>query len=139
MSMSGEKTKQRINIDLGSAYIIRNIKYINYHDSGGDLNDGAQYFQFYGSNSNIMFDAYNRSDNLTLLLDGRFERCTFNPPHPTAIFPSLPVYTPIPKNISIDNTNPYQYYALKIGNNWEGNHGIGLRRIELQRLECNKK
>ena len=132
MSIAGEKTKQRININLGTAYIIRNIKYVNYHDSGEDLNEGAQYFQLYGSNSNIMFDGYDRSDNLTSILAGRFERCTFET-IPPFVFPNLPIYTPIPKEIAIDNTTPYQYYALKLGNNWEGNSGIGLRRIELQK------
>jgi len=132
LSQHREQAKQRINVDLGSAYIIRRMMYVNYHNSGGDMNEGIQYFQIYGSNSNIMFDSYNNGGGLTLLWDGKLERCTFDPPNPTAAFPNLPVYNPVPQYVTIDNMTPYKFYALKIWNNWEGNSGIGVRRIELQ-------
>lgn len=132
MSEQGQKNEQRINVNMNISCIIRRLRYVNYHDKGGDVNDGAQYFQFYGANSNIMYDPYNRSDNLTILYDGILEKCEFYTPPESQPPLQPPIWHPIYKTIDIDNYAYFTFYAIKMWNNWYGNCGIGLRRFEIQ-------
>ena len=130
-SMIRELKMQRVNVDLGWPYVIRRMLYVNYHDNGRAINEGANYVRLYGSNSNIMNDPYDRCDSLTLLWEGEFEICTFEPV-PPFVFPQQPIYNPIIKGLDINNSDAYRFHALDIWNDWEGNAGIGFRRIELQ-------
>ena len=111
----------KFNIDLDSQHVITRIYYENFHDRGGATENGAKTVYFYGSNS---YDAfinfeYSNTTDLTLLWNGNFLK------HVRADQAD-------PHYIKIYNTNAYQYYILRILNSWDGNAGIGLRRLVLE-------
>lgn len=119
-------TNQRFHIDLGAAKIIRRIYYENMHIVGSYTNYGAKNFTFWGSNVASAFAAltYGTDTDWTPLEIGQslFDR------HVTGDVAD-------PKYILVNNAVAFRYYAFKIANAYRTSvvdHGMGLRRIELQ-------
>jgi len=113
---------QRFHIDLGSAKAITKIYYENAHDSGAYSDCGAKAFTLWGSNEAAAFAelTYGTDTNWTQIGGAlQFDQ------HAAA-------NSADPKYITVANTTPYRYYAIKIATNWGNSAYIGLRRIELQ-------
>lgn len=130
-----EWTNARINIDLGSTYTIKNIKYVNLHNHGLDVRNGARDFKFYGSNhaSVMHLTSYNVFDHLTLIYEG----IGFTDPTDLSTTNGFKMHTSSDiadyQNIwMLGNTYSFRYYVILILNNWSGVTNIGIRRIELQ-------
>lgn len=115
-------TNQRFHIDLGSAKIIRRIYYENGHNSGGGTDSGAKTFTFWGSNTGSAFadTTYGTDTNWTQLT---ISQSTFDQ--------HVGSDAADPKYITVTNTVKYQYYAIKIADNYTGAY-IAIRRVELQ-------
>jgi hypothetical protein len=116
-------TNQRFHIDLGSVKIIRRIYYENGHDSGGGIDRGAQNFTLWGSNNAAAFAdlTYGTDTNWTQLTTSQ---STFDQ-HTNSDIAD-------PKYITVTNTVAYQYYAVKIADNWGHVSLLTVRRVELQ-------
>lgn len=114
---------QRFHIDLGSAIAITRIYYENGHSSGGYTAMGAKLFTFWGSNSPTAFL------ELTYAIDTDWTEITVDSnqfdQHVLADIAD-------PKYITAINSTAYQYYAIKIVNNWGDGSLLGVRRFELQ-------
>src|SRR3990167_9245554 len=116
-------TNNRFHIDLGSGKTIKRIYYENYHDSGTSYGGrGARNFTFWGSNTAGSFT------ELTYGTDTGWTQLTTNA---TEFNIHAESDTSSPQYITVTNTVAYQYYAVKIADDWGGGY-IGLRRIELQ-------
>lgn len=116
-------TEQRFHIDIGSANVINKIYYENGHISGGSTDTGAKTFTFWGSNSGTAFaeTTYGTDTGWTQLT---CSQSTFDE-HVAADQAD-------PKYITVTNTTPYRYYAVKIADNYGNATGIVLRRIVMQ-------
>lgn len=115
--------QQRLHIDLGSAMVIQGIYYENSHDSGGETDMGAKTFTVWGSNTAAAFA------DLVYTHDVDW----------TAITASASTFTQHTASdaadaelVTLSNNIAYQYYALKIVDNWGDASYLGLRRIELR-------
>jgi len=118
--MANAASNQRFHIDLGSAKIIKRLYYENYHDSGGNVDRGANAFVLMGSNDAGAFadTEYNHDTNWTTLT---CSQNTFDVHAESS--------TPDPKFIDITNNFGYRYIAIKIGSNHGDVDYMGLRRI----------
>lgn len=125
-----ELHNQRIWANLNTSYIITRLYYENYHDTpppdtfnpaliAGDQHDGAYEGSIWGSN--IQPEAYGSYGELTKLWEGQFEIHSIN-------------NTSDPHYITFINNTPFQYYTIDVNNNYDGNCGIGFRRLEWQEL-----
>jgi len=123
VSVSGTYTNQRFHIDLGSGKIIKRIYYENHHETGTDTNRGAKNFTFWGSNSATAFA------ELTYAIDTDWTQLTTDV---SAFDQHVSADTTDPKYVVVTNTTSYQYYAIKIADNYSASGYLGLRRVELQ-------
>jgi len=117
-------TEQRVHIDLGSAKIIRNIYYENYHNSGADVDMCAKNFTFWGSNTGA-----GTFDDLVYANDEGWTELTVS----TNILDQHSAADAAdPKYITVTNTTAYRYYAFKFADGYGDNQYVGIRHIELQ-------
>jgi len=115
----------RLNIDLGSAKIIKNIKYVNIHNSGGETESGVKNFTFWGSNVGTSWSNLADDTGWTQITASQL---SFDQ-HVASNVADW-------KNVSVTNTNAYRNYSVKYANNWGGVTVTGMRRIELQTDEA---
>ena len=123
LTYNAKYTNQRFHIDLGSEKIIRRIYYENSHLSGGFTTRGAKNVTVWGTNNAAAFAA------LVYTSDISWTQITASQ---LSFDQHIPVNVPDPKNIILENSVGYRYYALKFPNNWGSTEYMGLRRIELQ-------
>jgi hypothetical protein len=116
-------SSQRLHIDLGSGIIVKRIYYENGHSSGGYDTMGAKNFTFWGSNTPSSFA------DLTYGSDAGWTELTVAQ---NQFDKHEALDQPDPKYILVANTTSYQYYAIKIVDNWGEGSLLGIRRIELQ-------
>lgn len=113
----------RFHIDLGSANIVRQIYYENYHNAGLNTNRGVENFTFWGSNEATAFA------QLTYITDTDWTQLTTSA---TAFDEHSGSDAPDPKYILVTNSTAYRYYAIKCEDSWGASDYVGLRRIVMQ-------
>ena len=118
---SNAATNQRFHIDLGAAKIVDKIYYENGHISGTNTNIGVKNFTLWGSNNAAAFADLTYADDTNWTQIGGALQMDQHVASDAAD----------PKYITVANSTPYRYYALKIADTW-GGANISLRRIELQ-------
>jgi len=121
--LTSSLTNQRFHIDLGSAKNITRIYYENAHNAGAETDKGAKDFTVWGSNSSGSFS------DLTYGSDTGWTQITASQ---SSFDQHAAGDAPDPKYITLTNSASYQYYAIKIANNWGSGEYLGIRRIELQ-------
>ncbi|MFA6324825.1 MAG: tail fiber domain-containing protein, partial [Candidatus Paceibacterota bacterium] len=114
---------QRFHIDLGSAKLINNIYYENFHSSGGLTTTGVKNFTIWGSNNASDFN------DTTYANDGTWVQLTTSQ---TYFEQHIASNVPDPKYISVINTTAYRYYAFKFADNYGDGTNMAVRRVELQ-------
>jgi hypothetical protein len=114
--------QQRFHIDLGEGHIIRRIYYNNYHTVGGYTARGIKYFTFWGSDSADSFNEVTYTTDTGWTQIGETYQLD---QHVSADQAD-------DKYLLIDNSTSYQYYALKISENYGDTVLTGVRRINLQ-------
>lgn len=116
-------TNQRWHIDLGSAKVIKRIYYENGVYNGSYTGSGLKNFTFWGSNTASAFadTTYATDTNWTQLTAAQ---STFDQ--------HVAANTVDPKYMLITNSTAYQYYAVKVADNWGDGSFLAVRRIELQ-------
>jgi len=116
-------TNQRFHIDLGVPTVINRIYYENFHHSGESTVVGAKNFTFQGSNGAAAFA------ELTYATNTNWTDITTSP---TVFDQHSAANSPDPKYITVINSLPYRYYAIKIADNYGDAGYLAIRRIELQ-------
>jgi len=114
---------QRINVDLGSAKVVRNIKMANYHRSGLDTTFGAKNFILSGSNDVADFNDYvcNHTGTWTNLNTS----ASLFAEHTGSDVPDI-------QNFAVVNSTAYRYYSIYIADNYGSADFTGLRRLVFQ-------
>lgn len=120
-------TNQRFHIDLGSAKIIKRIYYENSHGSGSMTDSGAKTFTFWGSNISGSFS------ELTYAIDTGWTQIAVDK---TTLDQHIASNVADPKYVMIIDNVSFRYYAFKFADNWGYTGRMGVRRIELQEVEC---
>ena len=118
LSEDGQKTNQRLNIDLGISVMLTKMVMINGHSSGSKLNQGIQNFVIQGSN--------NASDlNHTNYYDGASGWTDIQTGLTATQYDCDDPY----KNYTVSNpATPYRYYSIKIATNY-GRSYMGIRDV----------
>jgi hypothetical protein len=128
-SVTGGTTNQRFHVDLGTAKVITNVYYENFHVSGSgsggagfDRTSGVKNFTLWGSNTAGAFA------NLTYGTDTDWTQLTTSQ---STFDEHSAADAPDPKYISVTNTTAYRYYAFKFADNYGNAVAMGVRRITL--------
>ncbi len=117
----GNDYPYKLNVDLGSAKIVRRLYYENLHNSGGLTSAGANAVRIYGTNSAAAFASTIVTDtnNLTLL-------------HSFSMVEHVASNVPDPQYELITNDVAYRYYILFLDSGHSTDAYVGIRRLEYQ-------
>jgi parallel beta-helix repeat protein len=120
-SAAGSTTNQRINVDMGQAYVINKVVIENAHTSGVNLTYGVQNFSIQGSNEPADFaDAsWASTGNWVDVAVGKTAQ------------QHVAADTEDPQEFSFSNTIAYRYISFKFANNWGSAISMAVRRITI--------
>jgi len=112
----------RFHVDLGTAKLIDRIMVENFHDSGTATDNGVGVFEVWGSNTGSSFA------ELTYGTDTGWDLLTTSK---ASLVHHYTADVSDPQYITVTNTTPYRYYAVKCVSS-DGVTSVGIRRIEFQ-------
>ena len=127
--MSATSSDQKIVINFGTQYIATYMILNNGHDSGSNISvlNGIKNFNVYGSNNSICYtNVNNYADETSLTFIGSFI---------ARQHVSMDIIDP--QIFILNNSIGYQYYILKIINNWYGANYMTIRKIQFFNMLSN--